>query len=90
MRVYPTVPVSHLELVVDPHSFARTLENMFHVSFIVRDGFARMRLYHDGPPVLEPVDVSQLGEDGALSPCGGRQGVIAKGFHSAAVYFVVF
>ncbi|EHA99505.1 EP300-interacting inhibitor of differentiation 3 [Heterocephalus glaber] len=70
------LPVSYFEFVVDPHSFARTVENMFHVSFIIRDGFARMRLDQDGLPVLEPVDPSQMGED-EPSTYGRKQEVIA-------------
>ncbi|KAM6153142.1 EP300-interacting inhibitor of differentiation 3 [Erethizon dorsatum] len=76
-RKYPDSPVPYFEFVVDPHSFARTVENMFHVSFIIRDGFARMRLDQDQLPVLEPVDSSQMGDDADLSICSRKQGVIA-------------
>ncbi|XP_010618859.1 EP300-interacting inhibitor of differentiation 3-like, partial [Fukomys damarensis] len=74
-RRFPSTPVSYFEFVVDPHSFARTVENMFHVSFIIRDGFARMALDQDGLPVLEPVDPSQMGEH-MPSIYSRKQGVI--------------
>ncbi|XP_005374729.2 PREDICTED: EP300-interacting inhibitor of differentiation 3 [Chinchilla lanigera] len=73
-RKCPGAPVSYFEFVVDPRSFARTVENMFHVSFLIRDGFARMRLDQDELPVLEPVDASQAGNAGTY---GRKQGVIA-------------
>ncbi|TKC45711.1 hypothetical protein EI555_005733, partial [Monodon monoceros] len=51
----PDTPMSFFDFVVDPHSFARTVENIFHVSFIIRDGFARIRLDQDRLPIIEPV-----------------------------------
>ncbi|KAM8924672.1 non-structural maintenance of chromosomes element 4 homolog A [Pelodytes ibericus] len=52
----PTTPISFFDFVIDPQSYARTVENIFHVSFIIRDGFARIKLDHDKLPVIEPVD----------------------------------
>ncbi|XP_060097475.1 non-structural maintenance of chromosomes element 4 homolog A [Heteronotia binoei] len=51
----PNVPIFFLEFVTDPDSFARTVENMFHVSFLIRDGLARIRLDHDKLPIIEPL-----------------------------------
>ncbi|XP_077206099.1 non-structural maintenance of chromosomes element 4 homolog A [Paroedura picta] len=51
----PDVPISFLEFVTDPDSFARTVENMFHVSFLIRDGLARITLDHDKLPIIEPL-----------------------------------
>ncbi|XP_066456964.1 non-structural maintenance of chromosomes element 4 homolog A [Eleutherodactylus coqui] len=51
----PDTPISFFDFVVDPNSFARTVENIFHVSFIIRDGFARIKLDHDKLPVIEPI-----------------------------------
>ncbi|KAM6306232.1 non-structural maintenance of chromosomes element 4 homolog A [Aegotheles albertisi] len=50
----PDTPISFFDLVIDPNSFARTVENIFHVSFIIRDGFARLKLDEDKLPVIEP------------------------------------
>ncbi|XP_044296319.1 non-structural maintenance of chromosomes element 4 homolog A isoform X2 [Varanus komodoensis] len=51
----PHTPISFLEFVTDPDSFARTVENMFHVSFLVKDGHARIMLDQDKLPIIEPL-----------------------------------
>ncbi|KAM4703303.1 non-structural maintenance of chromosomes element 4 homolog A [Rhinophrynus dorsalis] len=51
----PDTPISFFDFVIDPNSFARTVENIFHVSFIIRDGFARIKLDQDKLPVIEPI-----------------------------------
>ncbi|XP_007430147.1 non-structural maintenance of chromosomes element 4 homolog A isoform X1 [Python bivittatus] len=58
----PDTPISFLEFVTDPNSFARTVENMFHVSFLIRDGLARIKLDHNKLPVIEPLN-SRGGEN---------------------------
>ncbi|KFQ04956.1 Non-structural maintenance of chromosomes element 4 A, partial [Leptosomus discolor] len=50
----PDTPISFFDLVIDPNSFARTVENIFHVSFIIRDGFAQIKLDDDKLPIIEP------------------------------------
>ncbi|KAF0886145.1 EID3 inhibitor, partial [Crocuta crocuta] len=74
---YPDTPVSYFEFVIDPNSFSRTVENIFYVSFIIRDGFARIRLDQDRLPILEPTNINQVGEGNDPSFPGRKQGVIS-------------
>lgn len=74
---YPDTPVSYFEFVIDPNSFSRTVENIFYVSFIIRDGFARIRLDQDRLPILEPTNVSQGEEESDDCSFGRKQGVIS-------------
>jgi hypothetical protein len=76
-RKYPDTPVSYFEFVIDPHSFSRTVENIFYVSFIIRDGFARIRLDQDRLPILEPINISQMDEGNDPGFYGRKQGVIS-------------
>ncbi|XP_007533102.2 EP300-interacting inhibitor of differentiation 3 [Erinaceus europaeus] len=76
-RKYPDTPVSYFEFVIDPTSFSRTVENIFYVSFIIRDGFARIRLDQDRLPILEPIDIDQMGEGSDFSFHSRKQGIIS-------------
>ncbi|XP_045145892.1 EP300-interacting inhibitor of differentiation 3 [Echinops telfairi] len=76
-RQYPDTPVPYFEFVVDPNSFSRTVENMFYVSFIIRDGFARIRLDQDRLPILEPINMNQMEEENDPGYHGRKQGVIS-------------
>lgn len=57
----PTTPISYYEFVIDPSSFSRTVENMFHVSFLIRDGLARMYLDDDKLPCIAPAEEEMEG-----------------------------
>lgn len=50
------VPIDYFELVVNPDSFGHTIENMFHLAFLVKDGFVRVFLNENQIPVVEPVE----------------------------------
>ncbi|XP_072533067.1 non-structural maintenance of chromosomes element 4 homolog A [Salminus brasiliensis] len=60
----PQSPISYYEFVVDPASFSRTVENVFHTSFLIRDGLARIYLDSEKLPCIAPV------EDGEIEPSG--------------------
>ena len=44
--------VHYFKFLVDPNSFAHTVENMFHFSFLVKDGRAGVTLGRDGQPYV--------------------------------------
>ncbi|XP_027600076.1 non-structural maintenance of chromosomes element 4 homolog A [Pipra filicauda] len=59
----PETPISFFDFVIDPNSFARTVENMFHVSFLIRDGLAEIRLDDDKLPIIESTKFRRVGEE---------------------------
>jgi non-structural maintenance of chromosomes element 4 len=44
--------VSLFEFAINPDSFGQTVENLFYISFLVRDGFVRLSLDEDKLPTL--------------------------------------
>ncbi|XP_045710216.1 non-structural maintenance of chromosomes element 4 homolog A isoform X1 [Phyllostomus hastatus] len=80
-REDPNTPMSFFDFVIDPHSFPRTVENIFHVSFIVRDGFARIKLDQDRLPIIEPVNISEENEGIDQNTQIRNQGIIALSYH---------
>uniref|UniRef100_A0A8C4Q1I1 Non-structural maintenance of chromosomes element 4 n=1 Tax=Eptatretus burgeri TaxID=7764 RepID=A0A8C4Q1I1_EPTBU len=41
-------PLGLYEFVIDPNSFSRTIENLFHLSFLVKDGFVNIECDEEG------------------------------------------
>ncbi|XP_066211409.1 non-structural maintenance of chromosomes element 4 homolog A isoform X3 [Saccopteryx leptura] len=76
----PDTPISFFDFVVDPHSFPRTVENIFHVSFIVRDGFARIKLDQDRMPIIEPVNHNEERDGIDQNSQIRNQGIIALSY----------
>jgi len=49
-------PFCFYEVLINPHSFSRTIENIFYVSFLIKDGFAKIFLDEDELPVIAPIE----------------------------------
>ncbi|XP_003218669.1 non-structural maintenance of chromosomes element 4 homolog A [Anolis carolinensis] len=74
----PNTPISYLEFVTDPRSFARTVENMFYVSFLIRDGLAGVKLDPDKLPIIEPLNPE--GEENDQDSLLRKQAVISMNY----------
>ena len=48
-------PVCYFTFVIDPDHFGKTVENMFHVSFLVKQRQTVLSIGENGLPVLEPI-----------------------------------
>jgi hypothetical protein len=46
-------PNDFFHFIVNPQSFSQTVENLFHFSFLVKDGQASLKV-KDGVPIAEP------------------------------------
>ncbi|KAL5598930.1 hypothetical protein BROUX41_003751 [Berkeleyomyces rouxiae] len=56
--------VDLMRFVVNPRSYAQTVENMFYVSFLIRDGKVAVEFDDDGLPSLSPVENQDIGGGG--------------------------
>lgn len=55
------MPIDYFRFVLDPDSFGSSIENMFHVSFLVKEGKAAISLSEEtGLPVIRPVGTNDL------------------------------
>jgi hypothetical protein len=49
--------VSLLDFAINPHDFGQTVENLFYISFLVREGNVKILKDEDGLPLLSKCDV---------------------------------
>jgi hypothetical protein len=45
-------PINLFKFVVNPHSFAQSVENIFYLSFLIRDAKVALETNDDGEPVI--------------------------------------
>ena len=54
-----TGPINIFKFVVNPNDFAQSVENIFYLSFLIRDGNAAFETRDGEPIICEPLDVPQ-------------------------------
>lgn len=58
-------PINLFEFVINPRSFGQTIENIFYLSFSVRDARAEISIDKHGQPIVSYVDT--LSEDDMMT-----------------------
>jgi len=55
------MPIDYFTFVLDPNNFGKSIENMFHVSFLVKEGKVAIEISEEsGLPVLSPVATNEV------------------------------
>jgi non-structural maintenance of chromosomes element 4 len=65
--------IEFFEFVVNPHSFTQTVENIFHLSFGVKRGFAKIVKARDGRLLVEPSSANAPADAAGADDGGGAQ-----------------
>ncbi|KAK7499381.1 hypothetical protein BaRGS_00009356 [Batillaria attramentaria] len=69
--------ICYFEFVINPFSFGQTVENIFYVSFLAKDGYIKIFLDSDGLPVIEPVEADERESAGPDTNRARQQMVVA-------------
>ena len=73
-------PVNYFKFLIDPESFGNTVENMFHVSFLVKQRRVELSVCEKiGLPMLEPVSAGSYSGDEGESE-GKNQAIISLSY----------
>ncbi|KAL5119286.1 hypothetical protein ACEQ8H_002773 [Pleosporales sp. CAS-2024a] len=54
--------VDLLDFAINPHDFGQTVENLFYISFLIREGNAKIVKDEDGLPLLMPAKAHDISE----------------------------
>jgi hypothetical protein len=69
--------VEFYEFVINPKSFSQTIENIFHLSFSVKQGFAKLSVAPDGRLMVAPARPTQQAEEGNGNAIPSNQAVMS-------------
>lgn len=80
-------PINFFAFFINPNSFSESVENLFHLSFLIRDGKVVVEDNEDGIPVLETADppTAEDFEQGASK----KQSVFHFDFRTFKVMFCI-
>ncbi|KRT80220.1 hypothetical protein AMK59_8065, partial [Oryctes borbonicus] len=53
-------PLKYYDFVIDTNSYPATIENMFHLSFLIRDGKAKLEIDENNIPIIRPTPRKEL------------------------------
>ncbi|KAJ3081952.1 nuclear protein [Quaeritorhiza haematococci] len=67
-------PINFFKFIINPESFGQTVENMFHLAFLIKEGKAKIEIDEDGDPIVERVHV----EDGQEDPDAVKRQLIME------------
>ena len=76
-----------LKFALNPHSFGQTVENLFYISFLVKDGFVKVEIDEDsGFPTLRPLQEAKSAEESRASGDRRRQAIFSLDYRSWMVF----
>jgi hypothetical protein len=55
-RLTQVEPINFFKFFINPSSFSQSVENLFHLSFLIRDGRVSIEEDEEGEPILETAD----------------------------------
>ncbi|QSZ37104.1 hypothetical protein DSL72_009196 [Monilinia vaccinii-corymbosi] len=70
--------IAYFKFVINPYSFGQTIENMFYVSFLVRDGKVEVDIDPDGLPYI---GIKEADGGGSSSHTARHQAVLSLDMH---------
>ncbi|KAF7865181.1 hypothetical protein EAF04_006158 [Stromatinia cepivora] len=70
--------MAYFKFVINPFSFGQTIENMFYVSFLVRDGKVEVKIDSDGLPYI---GIREAEVNGSSSHTARHQAVLSLDMH---------
>jgi hypothetical protein len=75
-RLLQVEPIHFFNLIINPQSFSQSVENLFYLSFLIREKRAKISIDKDGLPLVESVKDDDDNEPDNAEPLLNKQLVI--------------